>query len=82
MNEIDNKFFLEGDKFIPEMHFKKPGFTYSACSPFTKNKERFEEFKTTGDSKHICKNELDEASFQHDMALGGFKEFKEINLKR
>ena len=39
MNEIVNKFLLAGDKFIPEMHLRQPGFTYSACGPFTKNKE-------------------------------------------
>ena len=39
MNEIVNKFFLAGDKFVPKMHLKQPGFTYSACGPFTKNKE-------------------------------------------
>ena len=45
MNEIVNKFLLVGDKFMPEMHLKQPRFTYSACSPFTKNKERIEKFK-------------------------------------
>ena len=40
MNEIINKFLLTGDKFMSEMHLKQPGFTYSACGPFTKNKER------------------------------------------
>ena len=44
MNEIVNKFLLVGDKFMPEMHLKQPGFTYSACRPFTKNKERIEKF--------------------------------------
>ena len=39
MNEIVNKFLLVGVTFIPEMHLKQPGFTYSACGPFTKNKE-------------------------------------------
>ena len=39
MNDIVHKCFLEGDKFMPEMHLKLPGFTYSACGPFTKNKE-------------------------------------------
>ena len=39
MNEIVNKFLLAGDKFMPEMHLKQPGFTYNACGPFTKNKE-------------------------------------------
>ena len=37
MNEIVNKFLLAGDKFMPEIHLKQPGFTYSACGPFTKN---------------------------------------------
>ena len=45
MNELVNKFLLVGDKFMPEMHLKQPRFTYSACSPFTKNKERIEKFK-------------------------------------
>ena len=44
MNEIINKFLLGGDKFMPEMHLKQPGFTYSACGPFTKNKEKIEKF--------------------------------------
>ena len=44
MNEIVNKFLLAGDKFMPEMHLKQPGFTYSACGPFTKNKERIQKF--------------------------------------
>ena len=42
MNEIFNTFLLAGDKFMPEMHLKQPGFTYSACRPFTKNKERIQ----------------------------------------
>ena len=45
MNESINKFLLVGDKFIPEMHLKQPGFTYRACGPFTKNKERIEKLK-------------------------------------
>ena len=48
MNEIVNKFLLVGDKFMPEMHLKQPGFTYSACGPFTKNKERIEKFCKLG----------------------------------
>ena len=47
INEIVNKFLLAGDKFMPEMHLKQPGFTYSACGPFTKNKERIQKFKET-----------------------------------
>ena len=76
MNEIVNKFLLAGDKFMPEMHLKQPGFTYSACGPFTKNKERIQKFKETGDTNYIYKNELDKACFQHDMAYGDFKDLK------
>ena len=63
MNEIVNTFLLAGDKFMPEMHLKQPGFTYTACSPFTKNKERIEKFIQTGNTDFIYKNELDEACF-------------------
>ena len=76
MNEIINKFLLVGDKFIPEMHLKHPGFTYSACGPNTKNKERIQKFKGTGDTSYIYKNDLDKACFQHDMAHGDFEDFK------
>ena len=44
MNEIVKKLLLVGDTFTPEMHLKQPSFTYSACGPFTKNKERIEKF--------------------------------------
>ena len=40
MNEIVNKFLLAGDKFIPEMHLKQPGFTYNVCSLFTKKQRK------------------------------------------
>ena len=40
MNEILNKFLLADDKFMPELNLKQPGFTYSACGPFNRNKER------------------------------------------
>ena len=45
MNEIVNKFLLAGNKFLPEMHLKQPGFTYSASRPFTKIKERIKKIK-------------------------------------
>ena len=73
MNEIVNNFLLAGDKFMSEMHLKQPGFTYSACGLFTKNKERIQKLKETGDTSYIYKNELDKACFQHDMAYGDFK---------
>ena len=74
MNKIVYKFLLAGDKFMSEMHLKQPGFTYSACGPFTKNKERIEKFKETGDTNYIYENELDKVCFQHDMAYGDFKD--------
>ena len=59
-----------------EMHLKQPGFTYRACGPFPKNKERIEKFKETGDTSYIYKNKLDKACFQHDMAYRDFKDLK------
>ena len=68
MNDIMYMFLLAGNKFMPEMHLRQPGFTYSACGPFTKNKER------TRKSRCIYKKELNKACFQHDMAYGDFKD--------
>ena len=73
MDEIVNKFLQAGDKFMPQMHLKQPGFTYSTCEPFTKNKERTEKFIQTENTDFIYKNELDKACFQHDMAYGKSK---------
>ena len=57
------------------MHLNQPGFTYSACGPFTKNEERIQRFKETGDTKkYIYKTEIDNTCFQHDMAYGDFKD--------
>ena len=66
MNNVINKFLLAGDKFIPEMHLRQPRFVYSACGPFTRHKERIKEFKITGDTRYIYRNELDKACFQND----------------
>ena len=49
MNEIVNKFLLAGDKFMSELQLKQPGFTYSACGPFTRNKEKL---------KNLCRQEI------------------------
>ena len=76
MNEIVNKFLLVGDKFMPEMHLKQPGFTYSACGPFTKNKERIEKCMQT--ENLFYKNELDKACVQHDMTNGKTKDLVKI----
>ena len=57
-----------------EMHLIQPGFTYSVCGPYTKNKERIKKIKQTGYSRHIYQNELDKACFQHDVTHGDFKD--------
>ena len=57
-----------------KMYLKQPGFTYSSCGTVTKNKERMQKFKETGDLRYIYQNELDKAGFQHDMAYGDFKD--------
>ena len=57
MNEIVNKFLLAGDIFMPEMHLKQPGFNYSACGPFTINKQRIETFMQSGNTDFIHKIE-------------------------
>ena len=74
MNNIINKFLLASDKFMPEMHLRQPQFVYSACRPFTRNKERIKEFKRTGDTHYIYRNELDKACFQHDSAYADYKD--------
>ena len=58
---------------MPEMYLRQPGFRYSACGPFTKNKARILKLKDTRDSRYIYQNELDKACFQHEMAYEDFK---------
>ena len=72
MYEIVNKFLL--NKFMPEIHLKQPEFTYNACGPFTKNKERILKSKKTEDTRYIYRNELDKVGFQHCMAYGDFND--------
>ena len=69
-----NKFLLVSDTFMPEVHLKQPGFTYSACGPFTKIKERIEKIMQAGNTNFIYKNDLDKGSFQHNMAYGESKD--------
>ena len=67
MNGIINNSLLAEDKFMPKMHLKQPSvfnknkkqpcFTYSACGPFTKNKQSIQRFLETGDTNYIYKNE-------------------------
>ena len=76
MNDLFNKFSSTGGTFMPKMNLKQPAFIYSACKPFTKNKERIQKLKKTGDTKYIYKNKLDKACFQHDMAYGDFRDLE------
>ena len=74
MNAIVNKFLLAGDKCTPEMHLRHPGFTYSACGPFTKHKKRIQKSMQTGDTNYIYRNELDKAYFAHHAAYSNSKD--------
>ena len=55
MNETLNKFLLARDQFMPEIYLSQPGFTYSTCGPFSKNKELMQEFKETGNLRFFIK---------------------------
>ena len=59
---------------MPEMHLRQPQFTYSACGPFTKHKQRIQKFKETGDTNYIYKNELDKACFPRDAPYSDSKD--------
>ena len=74
MNNVINKLLLVGDEFMPEMHLRQPPFVYSACGPFTRHKERIKEFKRTGDTRLLYRNELDKACFIHDAAYAKYKD--------
>ena len=74
MNKINNIFLLTGDKFMPDLHVKQPGFTYSACGPFTKYCEIIQKSIKTVDLKHLYTNELDKACFAHDVAYSDSKD--------
>ena len=74
MNKIVNKFLLIGDKLMPEMPLKQPGFIYNACGPFAKNRERIEKFMQTGNADFIYRSELHKACFQYDMAYDKSKD--------
>ena len=54
--KISFKFSLTGDKFMPELHFKRPGFTYIACRLFTKHCAKIQKFRETGNLKHLFRN--------------------------
>ena len=72
--EIVNKFLLAADKFMPQLHLRQPGFTYSACGLFTKHRERIQKFREAGHLKHLYRNGLDKACFAHDAAYSDSKD--------
>ena len=76
MNNIINKFLLAGDKFMLEIHLSQPQFVYYACSPFTRHKERIKEFKRTGNTRLLYRDELHKACFKHDAAYAKYKDVK------
>ena len=85
MNEIVNKFLLVGNKFTPERHLKQPGFTYSACGSFTKNKERTEGFlrifkDMTAVSKNIYFHVLDDIVNKYNNTVHRSIKIKPINV--
>ena len=67
-------FLLTGDRFMPELHLKQPGFTYSACGSFTKHRKIIQIFRQTVSLKHLYRNELDKTGFAHDAAYSDSKD--------
>ena len=74
MNNIINKYLVAGDKLMPEMHLRQPQFDYSVCGSFTSHKQRIKDFKRTGDTRLLYRNELDKACFKHDAVYEKYKE--------
>ena len=74
MTKIINKFLLTGDKFIPELNSKQPEFSFSACGPFTKPRDRIQKFRETGNLRDLYSNELDKSCFAHDAAYSDSKD--------
>ena len=48
---------------MPGMHWGPPGFTYSACGLFIKNKKQLQKINEAGYLRHISQKELDKACF-------------------
>ena len=65
---------MTGNKFIPELYLKQPGFTFGACWPFIKRHERIQKFRRTRNLKHLRRNDLDKACFNHDAAHSDSKD--------
>ena len=52
---------------MPEMHLRKPGFSYGVRGPNTKNKKKLKKHSKRGDLRYIYQNKLEKACFQHDI---------------
>ena len=75
--DIINRFLLVGDKFMPKLHIWDPRVKkYSTCDPFTKHKQRINQFMKDGRLSHLYKIESDKACFQHDSAYNKYKNLK------
>ena len=80
INKIINKSLLNGDKYMPKSHLKQPEFTYSACEPFTKHRERIQTFTETSSLKYLYRNELGKTCFDHDAAYSGSKDLTQRTI--
>ena len=65
---------------MPKLHLRQPGFTYSACGPFTKHRERIKKFRETGNLKHLYRNELEKACFTHNAAYSDSKDLAKSTI--
>ena len=74
MNKTINKVLLTRDKFMPELHLTQPGFNYNACRPFTKHRQRIQNFRETGNLNHAYKNKLDKYYFARYTAYSNRKD--------
>ena len=71
-------FLLERDKFMPKMHLRQPGFTYSLFTKKTKKEyKNLKKQEIYYEIYYLC-FELDKACFQHDMA---YRDFKDLTRK-
>ena len=55
VNEKVNRFSLAGNKFVPEMHLRHPGFTYIACETLSKKKKEYKNLKKRAIHKTFVK---------------------------
>ena len=71
---------MTGDKFLPELHLKQTGFTYSTCGPFTKHCDRIQKFRETGNLRHLYGNALDKACFANNSEYSYSKDLRKRTI--